>query len=123
MMNSGYGRDYEQVIRMSPKREKPTADQLSEALKTFADNPEWLGFGYIGERRYLTPAQSKVADEVVIAYAVRYGWSEPELFLWANSKLGRWFAEEASFGHAADRLSERAIRNGLFDLGKIRQGI
>jgi hypothetical protein len=57
----------------------------------------WLGFGYLGERRnQLAIGHADAvaaADAVVIATANRKQLSDEQLFEWANSKNGRWFAD------------------------------
>jgi len=102
-----------------------SAEQATEALDTFIMRDDWLGFGYIGERRYLTAEQRTTADAVVVAYAVEHGWNTPELFLWANSKLGRWFGEYATDSQRAEpgALRHIALTHDLFNLPKIRRGI
>jgi hypothetical protein len=64
------------------------------------DNPEWLGFGYLGERRHAAASIRTVstADKAVIRFANEEGWDEDQLFEWLNSKPGRWFGDLA-FGN------------------------
>jgi len=71
------------------------------------DNPEWLGWGYFGERQgWLTsddpecPAQpERVAqvDMAIVAEANRRRWTARRLFRFLNSRDGRHFAD-AMFG-------------------------
>lgn len=66
-------------------------------------NPEWLGFGYLGERRNAlsdsdpeSPARPEFVAEVdarLLDFVRREGWTQRELFNWANSKYGRWFGD------------------------------
>ena len=65
---------------------------------TMTDNIDFAGYGYLGGRLRLTPEQRAGADEMVLAqYALRADAGTPAgeatLFEWANSRLGRWFAE------------------------------
>jgi hypothetical protein len=72
-------------------------------LDRMASDDRWLGFGYIGGRRneldstdHEAPARPDVvraADEELIEFANRHGLTYDELFAWANSKDGRWFAD------------------------------
>lgn len=65
---------------------------------TFATRDEFLGFGYIGERRHFTQWEGQAvreADAAILEAAAELGWDEDRLFQWANSKDGRWFADEA----------------------------
>jgi hypothetical protein len=70
-------------------------------------NDEWLGYGYLGGRRsfYGEPGSSEaiaLADQAVLAAANAKGWTPQELFTWANSKLGRWYADETLGSPAND---------------------
>ncbi len=51
----------------------------------------WLGFGYIGGRQYAEPAEVEMADTFILDMTA--DWTDEELFAWANSKDGRWFAD------------------------------
>ncbi len=85
----------------------------------------WLGFGYLGERRnelestdeeaLARPDLVAAVDALVLAYATEQGWTADDLFTWANSKLGRWFAD-SMFGTTGSTLEARfaqAQRAGL----------
>lgn len=82
-----------------------------------AQHPEYRGYGYIGERDHLTDFERSVADEAVNRL---FRDARPEfLFEWANSKNGRWFAEEAivaeegmSLDANVAKLIERARMEG-----------
>jgi len=79
-----------------------TATRLTtETLKSFEQNDEWLGYGYIGARKNALEAIEsgewdvplfvvEQADEAVLMEANRLGWTTDKLFEWANSKPGRW---------------------------------
>lgn len=79
----------------------------SSTFERFAERDEFAGFGYIGGRRIALngsdpecPAQPELVaqtDERLVDLASVRGWTEDELFAWANSRLGRWFAD-AVFG-------------------------
>jgi hypothetical protein len=72
-------------------------------LEAMYRNDEWLGFGYLGERRNeLTSRDAEsparpdlvaIADNMAIAEANRLGLTPAEFFDWANSKLGRWYGD------------------------------
>lgn len=55
------------------------------------NDDDWLGFGYLGERRSLDTATRVERDTAAAAAMV--GWTYGERFEWANSKLGRWYGE------------------------------
>lgn len=69
-----------------------TAAQIAAAFDALENNDEWLGFGYIGDRRnaraegYDTTIADRVAFETAAARGV-------DLFTWANSKNGRWYGD------------------------------
>ena len=83
-----------------------TAAQTS-TFDTFANRDDFLGFGYIGGRRnaldavasgeWPTSALADVtaADDAILARSAELGWDDERLFVWANSKDGRWFADMA----------------------------
>lgn len=81
-----------------------TTNNLTTAdLDRMANDDRWLGFGYLGERRNLltstdpeapaNPTLVEATDQRVIDAANGWGWTYDELFAWANSKNGRWFAD------------------------------
>lgn len=57
------------------------------------ENEEWLGFGYLGSRRYLNDADRIAADRHILREANRLGWTADEFFAWMNSKYGRWMCD------------------------------
>ena len=78
-------------------------------LDSMYRNDEWEGFGYLGGRRIATAegklAEVTEADARVLADANVNGLTAEELFAWANSKKGRWFADcmFGANGQHADR--------------------
>jgi hypothetical protein len=88
---------------------------------------EWLGYGYLGARRNEldssdpehTPRPEFVAevDRRVLEHARRGGWTQRELFDWANSKLGRWLGDATfgSVGEFTDEKWDRCVRDGLLE--------
>lgn len=86
------------------------------------DNPHWLGFGYLNERRYALidgdtgPAQPDrvaEADARLLAAANEQGWTAEELFDWLNSKPGRWYGEGWFGFHGDPENAERVARDYL----------
>lgn len=79
----------------------------TQNLEAMYTDERWLGFGYLGERRTalsmgedpegLTKEAAAdlvaKADAMVLAHANRYSFTAEELFTWANSKDGRWYAD------------------------------
>ena len=62
-----------------------TATRLTTAtLDAMYADEEWLGYGYL---------DVAAADAMVLDYANANDWTERDLFAWANSKDGRWFAD------------------------------
>jgi len=101
-----------------------TASQCFDGLQ----RPErWGGYGYLGSR--WTSLQDEVGrtkgpqtaegeivarvDAAVVGFAAAEGWSDEELFQWADSKDGRWFADQ-TLSPNPDGLG-RALREGLFN--------
>ena len=81
-----------------------TSTTQSSIFDTFAQRDDFLGFGYIGGRTNAadaiasgewTSADIAGADAAVLKVAADLGWDEDRLFMWANSKDGRWFADMA----------------------------
>lgn len=72
------------------------------------NDERWLGFGYLQGRDIALnstdpecPARPELVaatDERIIADANAQGWTYEDLFGWANSKAGRWFADTAFGG-------------------------
>ena len=58
-------------------------------------NPDWLGYGYLGERRsgMTDTARVDALDARIVAEANARGWTPAQFFDWLNSKNGRWAAE------------------------------
>ena len=69
-------------------------------------NGEWLGFGYLGERRNAAEEGKDVsaADAKALEAANRAGLTGAEFFEWLNSKNGRWYADcmFGAYGQHAD---------------------
>lgn len=59
----------------------------------------FLGWGYIGERRHLSEANRAAADKLILDNANRYGATADQLFEWANSKEGRYYADSWADGN------------------------
>jgi len=68
---------------------------------------DYLGFGYLGERRNFFSTygmsvvpQIEAADTLVLFLANAHGYDAERLFEWANSKSGRWAGEILMTGQA-----------------------
>jgi hypothetical protein len=85
-----------------------TSPELARLLERFAQVDAFLGFGYIGGRRHLSEANQHGADRMLLQRASVLEMTETELFDWANSKDGRWYADcwadGNQHGHAAKYL-------------------
>lgn len=68
-------------------------------LEAGYDNPEWLGWGYLGGRAHLTPTERENADRALLTFANEHNWSADWLFRWCNSKPGRWYADDPTSAH------------------------
>lgn len=95
-------------------------------LNAMTERDEWLGFGYLGERRILDSAKEEPeefdldivtnmvaeADMRAVDDANEHGLTLDQLFDWANSKYGRWYGD-CMFGnnglHAEKYLPSRFI--------------
>ena len=89
------------------------APRTSAIFDAFAKRDEFLGFGYIGcrqgvlesvetgERRPAAADQVAAADAYLLEVAA--GMTDDQLFEWANSKNGRWFADTALGGFGLER--------------------
>jgi hypothetical protein len=69
-------------------------------IEAALENDEYLGFGYLSERRYALNAGRSIAagDALALELANGLGWTSDQFFTWLNSKNGRWFGELA-FGN------------------------
>lgn len=92
---------------------KNTTTPAPTRFDEMIDAEGWNGYGYIGERRYLTDADRAVADRLVIEYATANGWTDADLFKWANSRVGRHYADEMDRA-SAGRLDLVRIRRSYF---------
>lgn len=90
----------------------------TEIFDTMYTNPEWEGFGYLGERRREanSPEEIAEADQRAIAVAESLGMTEAQLFAWANSKIGRWYGD-AMFG-CAGRHAERYLPGSVVTIAR-----
>ncbi|HEY9409341.1 MAG TPA: hypothetical protein VIQ30_22590 [Pseudonocardia sp.] len=81
-------------------------------LAAMEGDPRWDGHGYIRGRSAAlastdpehpdyepeaapTPGAVEAADRRIVAIANERGWTYDQLFEWANSRDGRWFADAA----------------------------
>lgn len=97
---------------MQQQTEIQTIEDLREAFKTFVYHDDYLGYGYLGERRDMVdriqenPADAAklterldAADQLILDIMQRNQWSTEDLFTFVNSKSGRYFADSVFFGH------------------------
>ena len=88
-----------------------TAPTASSVFNAMSAHPDYLGWGYLNERRSAgrwNTDRVRVADEAALERMA--GWTDDERFAWANSKLGRWYGEEAIHGGSVARAVTRYIR-------------
>lgn len=62
-------------------------------LDRMQQDERWAGWGYIMERRNATPERREAADSIVLEVANAENLTYDQLFMWANSKKGRWFMD------------------------------
>jgi len=98
-----------------------TTTLTPDVFDEFTRDDRWLGFGYLGGRRNtlastdpVSPHLVEAVDRRVVDWANYYGWTRDELFAWANSKAGRWFADVMFGSHVrVDTDFEQAVRWNL----------
>ena len=73
---------------------KKTMGLAEDTLKFFEKDSEWLGYGYLG-----SSYRTVDTDRYLIKAANHYNMSKEDLFMWCNSKYGRWAAENSGYGH------------------------
>lgn len=78
------------------------------------ENPEWHGWGYLGERSR-EGANLANADTVVLVVANEQRWSQARLFEWLNSRNGRHFADMAD-GQSVEKIRAQADRWKIWTL-------
>ena len=79
-------------------------------------NPEFAGFGYYGAREIANeknPALVAEVDQFVLDVANRRGLTANQLFEWANSRVGRWFADDMLTSAPYQYRVNRATKHGL----------
>ena len=82
-----------------------TQTTATRIFDRMAQDDRFLGWGYLGDRgRFLedTDPESTIgldpiieADDAILEVTRDMGWTYDDLFTWANSKDGRWFADMA----------------------------
>ena len=70
-----------------------TAPRTASIFDTFAQRDEFLGFGYIGERRNAIESGRDVTAADALALEMGAELTDEALFAWGNSRYGRWFAD------------------------------
>lgn len=95
-----------------------TNTTATDPFAAIAEDPRYLGWGYLCRRDNLSTADRGVADGVVFGAVDALGWSAEDLFAWANSRTGRWFGDLAEdlASAGADALRDQAIAWRLFEL-------
>lgn len=73
------------------------------------EDERWLGWGYLGGRNHLSEVEQIGADTLVLTYANAHGWDYEALFVWMNSKPGRWFADDPNGIHGQHCLADKDI--------------
>lgn len=56
-------------------------------------DPEWLGFGYLGERRHHAPAVRERADAVLLRHVNAHRVTRRRFAAWLNSAAGRHYMD------------------------------
>lgn len=96
-------------------------------LERAAKDERWLGFGYLGSRQNAltstdpeVPAQPLLVaavDQRVIDHGNVEGWDYEDLFVWANSRNGRYFADVMFGSHTrVDRDFDKALGWSLLEV-------
>jgi hypothetical protein len=88
-----------------------TQTTATQTFDRMTGDNRWLGFGYLGERDHML--NSTDPDQRILE--VTADWTADELFHWANSKDGRWFADmvfgcDDTFEHAARYIRKQTVR-------------
>lgn len=94
-------------------RAQLTVDDVEAGL----DNPEWGGYGYLGERSRQRRSAQDRGDAFLLREANRRGWTAAQLFDFVNSGTGRHFGDLV-FGGWSDADVERQLAS--FDWLRIR---
>lgn len=108
---------------MTQRLSNADPERLTTAdIDRMTEDDRWLGFGYLGERQFAlhstdpeAPAQpERVAtiDAWLIARANRLGLDYDDLFAWANSKDGRWFADAVFGGNTIEQAKRWGLAPG-----------
>lgn len=91
---------------------KTTTQLTIEDIKAGYDNPEYLGWGYLGEREMaavtsdISIATIDAADRLALTLANEIGMTGEQFFTWLNSRPGRHYGDAALHGN-----TERQIRD------------
>jgi hypothetical protein len=68
-----------------------TVQDLHETL----EDPRHGGWGYACVARTFTANKCAAIDKAIVAVANKEGLTKEELFVWSDSKFGRWLRDEA----------------------------
>ena len=112
-----------------------TKNLTVEDIEAYVENPDWLGYGYMGERSYLSDRVRNTADKALLRYANAQGWDLEHLNEWLNSKPGRHYGDLARGGNwvgpyesavrkawTIPTLHDEAVRTNLFcDMVAVRE--
>lgn len=89
-------------------------------IDIMTQDERWLGYGYLqGREIMLTSTDSEApadpqrvanVERQILAVVNKRGWDYEQMFEWANSKNGRWFADSV---YGCDESVEYAVRQGL----------
>lgn len=83
-------------------------------LQATLDDERHLGFGY-AESRYLSDFKREALDQKVVAVANEFGLDAEELFLWANSKYGRWLCDSTYGARVTRELVRKALSRTIIE--------
>ena len=85
----------------------------TDIFDTMTADPRWLGAGYLGERNNTVDVAARdLLDEFLPDHFESLGWTDEDVFAWANSKDGRWFGD-VMFGRGDSDLVGTFEREGV----------
>lgn len=70
-----------------------TQELTVQDIEAGYENADWLGYGYLNERRHTDADAQARGDAYVLQIAAAHKWSTVDLFNFVNSRVGRHFGD------------------------------
>lgn len=92
---------------------KNKIELILDTLDEFEDREDFLGYGYLGNS-----FRTGDTDRYLIKAANFHGIEKEDLFMWCNSKWGRWEAENSGLGNVTMKRLKQILPEQVDSLRK-----